>query len=308
MGGISFNPDKDIPDLSGKVFLITGGTGGLGKECIIPLAKHNPAHVYFTGRNAESAATAISEAKAVVPGAKVSFIRADLADLESVQEAAKQFVGQSQRLDVLMCNAGIMAHPPGLTKNGYESQFGTNHVGHALLIKLLLPTLERTAQDAHSDVKIILLSSTGFRMHPPAGIIFKDLQTTQDNFMVMGTWIRYGQSKVANVIYAHELARRYPNITSVSVHPGVVKTALVGDLDFWHKALVYATNIGSMKAPEEGAWHQLWAATADKSAMKNGAFYEPMAILGKESKMSSSPELGEDLWTWTQKQLEPYHL
>lgn len=125
-----------------------------------------------------------------------------------------------------MNNAGIMACPEGLTKEGYEIQFGTNHVGHALLTKLLLPTLQRTAKGApEGSVRIVNLSSMGEQMAPkPDGIKFDHLKAP--NSGGINTWTRYGQSKLANVLFAKALAKRYPEIVSTSVHPGVVQTEL----------------------------------------------------------------------------------
>jgi NAD(P)-dependent dehydrogenase (short-subunit alcohol dehydrogenase family) len=126
-----------------------------------------------------------------------------------------------------------MAIPTGLTKDGYEIQFGTNHLGHALLIKLLLPTLQRTADETKggADPRIVLLASKGMTLHPTGGIVFDELRTTQEN-LAFAHWRLYGQSKLANILYAAELARRLPQITSVSVHPGVMMTGLVTGLGF----------------------------------------------------------------------------
>ncbi|KAK9351817.1 hypothetical protein V1523DRAFT_441596 [Lipomyces doorenjongii] len=189
--------------------------------------------IYFTGRDSKRAAAVISECEAKVPNIKLNFIAHDVASLATVA-TAKQLISISQRLDILMCNAGVMALPPGLTEDGYEVQFGANHMGHDL-----------------------------------CGVVFKDLRTTQD-YGLAGQWLRYGQCKLANILYACELARRYPNITTVSVHPS------------------------------------LWAATQDKGKIVNGAYYESFAILGKHDKKSKSEKLAEELWEWTQKKLEGY--
>ncbi|KAI9872075.1 MAG: hypothetical protein M1830_002098 [Pleopsidium flavum] len=302
MGGIKFNPEEDIPDLSGKVVLVTGGTTGLGSRSVLALAKHRPERIYFSGRYSNRAAALISEIKTTVPNANLTFVECDLASLASVKAAAQHFT--SQRLDILMCNAGVMAQPPRLTKDGYEVQFGTNHLGHALLIKLLLSTLIQTAELPNADVRIVILTSLGFRGHPTGGISFKDLRTVQD-LAFAGGWVRYRQSKLANILYAAELGRRYPNITSVSIHPGVVATGLVGNLSFANKMLVYATNLGKVKTPAEGAYNQLWAAASEKGKgeVVNGAFYEPIGVPGKHDKESQSEKLAGELWEWTQREL-----
>jgi NAD(P)-dependent dehydrogenase (short-subunit alcohol dehydrogenase family) len=287
---------------------ILKGTAGLGKESALALAKHHPERIYFSGRNGTRGAAVVTEIVNSVPGVKATFIECDLASLASIANAAKQFTSTSDRLDILMCNAGVMALPPGLTKDGYEVQFGTNHVGHALLIKLLLPTLLRTAELPGSSVRIVLNTSLGFKGHPRGGIQFNDLRTTQGCFPVAGAWIRYGQSKLANILYAAELGRRYPSITSVSIHPGVINTGLVGNLSFLNRALVKVANIGNFMTPEEGIQNQLWAATAKDGDVVNGAYYEPVAVLGAHDKASSNQDLATQLWDWTQKELEPYSL
>lgn len=199
-----------------------------------------------------------------------------------------------------------MAVPPALTADGYEIQFGTNHLGHALLIKHLLPMMLRTAKD-YGDARIVCLTSTGFNVAPKAGIIFKDLRTTMD-MGVGSTWTRYGQSKLANLLYGAQLAERNPDLSVAVVHPGVIHTDLVNGLGFANKILVRLTNIGKMKSPEEGAQNSLWAATVDKKSLRSGEFYEPVAEPGKHSKLSQNTRLAQELWDWTQKELEGHQL
>ncbi|KAJ7479964.1 oxidoreductase [Mycena galericulata] len=301
---MKFNPARDIPDLSGKVIFITGGTAGLGKESILELAKHNPERIYFSGRDAKRAAEVIAQVKTTTPDANVIFIECDLTSLASVEKAAQRVISETDRLDIFIANAGVMNVPPALTKDGYEVQFGINHLAHALLIKLLLPTLLRTAETPNSDVHIVSLTSQGFALHPSGGIIFKDLHTTQGSGLVKP--LRYGQSKLANLLYATELAKRYPQITTVSIHPGVVQTDLVANQGVFSKALVYVTNPFSMLTPAEGARNQLWAATAKKQSIVNGAYYEPVGVPGKLIRKAKDAKLAGQLWEWTQKELEGY--
>ncbi|KAK7045973.1 short-chain alcohol dehydrogenase [Paramarasmius palmivorus] len=295
-----FNPETDIASLSGKVFFITGGTAGIGKSSILQLSKHQPAHIYFSGRDSRKAQAVIEEVKSQVPDAPITFIECDLASLQSVKKAADEFVSLSTRLDVLMCNAGVMALPPGLTKDGYEIQFGTNHLGHALLIKSLLPTLIRTAEQPNSDVRVVILSSQAYLTHPTGGIIFKDLHTPQD-MAIFGAMTRYSQSKLANLLYAAELARRYPNITSVSIHPGIVKTELMHGAS---SAMQKLSAVWRMVSPEQGAHNQVWASTCEKSKLVNGAYYEPVGKLTEKCREGKSSQLAERLWDWTEAELK----
>ncbi|KAJ5923346.1 hypothetical protein N7454_008591 [Penicillium verhagenii] len=306
MPDFNFNPDTDIPDLSGKTIFITGGTNGLGAQSAIHLSKHNPAHIYISGRNAQKAEKVISQIRDSGSRTEVTFIESDLASLESVKAAADKFTSQTNRLDILMCNAGIMAQPPGLTKDGYEVQFGTNHLGHALLIKKLLPLLETTSNEG-GDARIIILTSQGLLLHPSGGIAFSDLKTVQD-CLFPGAWRRYGQSKLANLLYARELARRYPGILSVPIHPGVVATDLVASQGFLDKAVIYGTSAGKLLKPEQGAYNQCWAATVARAGVTNGAYYEPV---GKEKesrldKTAKDDSLAGRLWDWTEEALKEF--
>ncbi len=168
----------------------------------------------------------------------MTFIEMDMSSLHAVKDALKKFT--HERLDILMCNAGIMAVPPALSKDGFEIQFAVNHLAHAMVIDQLLPVLQRTSDLPEADVRIICLSSEGHAGHPSGGFLFDKLRTPMDTFF--GSWIRYGQSKLANVMYAAELARRFPKILSVSVHPGVVATELVTKLGPVRKSIVYGAN------------------------------------------------------------------
>jgi len=297
-----YNPDTAIPSLTGKVILVTGGTNGIGEVSVANLARHNPSHIFFTGRNAKSASSITSAAKSVAgPSTKVSFLECDFTDLSSVQSAARKFASQESRLDVLMCNAGIMAVAPALTKQGYEIQFGVNHVAHALLIKLLFPTLEKTAGS-----RIVNLTSLGYMLSPESGIAFDQIKTTQD-VGPGGEWMRYGQSKLANIVYAAALADRYPDITSVAVHPGAVDTDLVGNLNPEQKALVYDFN-PQLLTREEGAHSQLWAATVEKAKLSSGTFYVPVGQEGPRDEKSQDKALQKRLWEWSQEELKGWNL
>ncbi|KAJ6588800.1 oxidoreductase [Mycena capillaripes] len=303
---MKFNPSTDIPDLAGKVILVTGGTGGIGKESVLALAKHNPKSIYFTGRNSSRANEVIAEIKSTAPSVTIVFLECDLESLAAVERGAKQFISQSDRLDILMCNAGVMNVPPALTKDGYEVHFGTNHLAHALFIKLLLPTLLRTAEAPGGDVRVIPLTSQAFAMHPMGGILFDDLRTTQVSGLVK--FLRYGQSKLANILYASELAKRYPQITSVSIHPGVVRTDLLAQQDYITRALAFLTHPFSMLTPAEGAYNQCWAATVDKAKITNGEYYEPVGVPGGHARLSRDAKLASRLWDWTEKELESYDI
>ncbi|KAK5078967.1 hypothetical protein LTS08_003881 [Lithohypha guttulata] len=320
---VNFSPDKDIPDLSGKVILITGANVGLGRESLHQLAKHNPRTIYLAARSKAKADQTIKEINDTLPDtaqSTIRFLECDLTSFDSIKKAAKTFTSESDRLDILMNNAGIMACPEGLTNEGYEVQFGTNHVGHSLLIKLLLPTLQKTAKDAPTgSVRIVNLSSAGEQLAPkPDGIKFDSLKTP--NSGGLSTWTRYGQSKLANVLYARALAKRYPEIVSVSVHPGVVQTELTrGPLASYGSWLYYPTKIMAAlfcKSVAQGALNQTWAAVAPVAkqeggqGVKNGTFYHPVGVAGKDSGLAKDEHdvLSDKLWEWTEKELKGQEL
>lgn len=313
MVSIDFNPAEDIPDLSNKVIFITGGTNGLGKKTVHHLASHNPAKIIFTGRKQAAADAVISQCKAQYPSVPVSFIKCDLASLDAVKTGAKQILAQNDRLDILLAVAGIMCVPAALTTDGYEMQFGTNHVGHALLITLLLPLLEKTAASPASDVRVVIYSSEAAQppLPPAGGIEFEKLKTTQD--MMFGGWRRYGQSKVANVLYARELAKRHPSLTIVPIHPGVAMTNLVDSLGFFYRWFVKIAAASQTRPPNEVAWNGLWAATAPRKGkdqkgdklreVESGVFYNPVGVTAPLAGALGDDKVAERLWQWTEHEL-----
>lgn len=267
------------------------------------LVKHNPGCVLFTGRNPKSAEITIQRANAAAPGVSVSFVLCDLASLPSVKKAADKILAECSRLDLFLPNAGIMARPPGLSSDGYELQFATNHLGHALLTQKLLPLLEKTAGMPNADVRIIYTTSTAWR----GGSILVDRLKSKMESPVMGRWLRYCHSKLANLLYARELARRYPNLLSFSITPGVVSTGLVTGLGLFDRAFIYVSQLGRVLTVEEGTYNHLWAISTPRESILRGAFYEPVGELSKmETKQSRDPELGLELWKWTEKELEKW--
>lgn len=281
------------------------GNAGLGKQTIVYLAAHSPARIYLAARSADKAAAAIADIQREVPSAAVEHLPLDLTSFSSIAEAASTFKSREQRLDILVNNAGIMMTPFSLTKEGYEVQFGTNHVGHALLTKLLMPVLLQTAEQPGADVRIINVSSMGMFAAPSGGIIFN-----QADLEKQYTWRRYGQSKLANILFSRELAARYPQITSVSVHPGVIITDLYNafvssplmKLGLWFYKQLWPILPGHFKDAKGGALAQTHLATADKSSLQNGEFYRPVGLVTKGSKYCQDAGLARKLWEWTEEE------
>ncbi|KAK5046922.1 hypothetical protein LTR84_007276 [Exophiala bonariae] len=295
---IHFNPVRDIPSLAGKVILITGANSGLGKQSALELAKHNPAQIWMAARNLEKGNEAVAEVKRQIPAAAVSFLELDLSSFESIKKAAKTTIAQSDRLDVLMLNAGLMGCPPAQSKEGYEMQMGTNHVGHALLLKLLTPLLLKTATT--HPVRVVSLASSAWKYAGPEKIQFSTLKTLEGVTPVN----RYIQSKTANMLYAQEFARHYPQLTTVSIDPGEVDTQLFsrepGDEQMVHLQTVVAP--ARVRPVEEGVKNQLWAATAEEG-VTSGSHYAPIGV-AEQSGLVLDKDLARQLWEWTAKELD----
>jgi len=205
-----------------KHIIITGGAGGLGWETARALAVHG-AHVLITCRSEAQGSDAISRIKKLHPDVDVDFAAGvELGSLASVRDFAKSYINGGKPLDILINNAGVMACPLQYTSDGLEMQFGVNHISHFLLTKLLLPVLTRSGTQ-ESKSRVISLSSIGNWLYSPAcGILLDDL----DGKKCYHKWERYGQSKLANILFAKELnsicAAQNLSVVSCAVHPGVI--------------------------------------------------------------------------------------
>ncbi|KFY45968.1 hypothetical protein V494_00688 [Pseudogymnoascus sp. VKM F-4513 (FW-928)] len=293
---IKFDPDQDIGDLQGKVILVTGGNNGLGKETVLRLAKHNPKCIYLGTRSLERGEAALDDIKNETPDSNIRLLEIDMASFASIESAVAVVKADFDRLDVLINNAGISNLPPDVTKDGYELQFGTNHMGHALLTKLLLPTMLKTAESAPAGaVRIVNISSDGHYHTTAPGINFDDLNLGNN-------WARYAQSKLANILHAKALAKRYPTIISVAVSPGTVRTSIFEKMNSpVLNVLITLFGWASLVTIPEGCKNQLWAATAP--GVEPGFYYWPIGIKGGGNKFARDEALEEKLWEWTEAEL-----
>lgn len=211
----------DIPDQSGRVAVITGANTGLGYETALALAERG-AHVVLAVRNLDKGKDAVSRIARQSPGADVALQELDLASLASVRSAAEALRTAHDRIDLLINNAGVMWTPKGITKDGFELQFGTNHLGHFALTGLLLDRLLPVAGS-----RVVTVSSVGHRIQ--AGIHFDDLQWER-SYSRVGA---YGQAKLANLMFTYELQRRLaPHGTTIAAaaHPGGSRSELTRNL------------------------------------------------------------------------------
>ena len=307
----TFEPDRDIPDLSGKVILVTGANSGIGRETALQLAKHNPSRIFVGARSQAKAEEAIEQIKQALPdtasSVSLTFLQLDLSSFQSIKSAVETFRASSDRLDILINNAGIMATPPGQTEEGYEIQFGTNHMGHALLTRLLLPVLKQAVStEANADVRVIFLSSALESNAPKTG--YESDSTLKTNMEDFSTWTRYGQSKLANLHYSRALSQHHPEIKFVSLHPGVVETNLftefISGMNWLASAAMrFATGFITVGV-EKGALTSLWAATSADA--KSGVFYHPVGVTGKDTKLAKDEGVCRRLWDFTEKELQSH--
>jgi NAD(P)-dependent dehydrogenase (short-subunit alcohol dehydrogenase family) len=250
----------DIPDQTGRVAIVTGANTGIGLETARMLAQKG-ARVVLACRSREKGEAAALRIAGERPSGSAAFAPLDLSDLDSVATFARDFAAADARLDLLVNNAGVMVPPLGRTKQGFELQFGTNHLGHFALVARLLPLLERGA-----GARVVVVSSTAQNM---GRIDFDDLNWERRSY---SAWAAYGQSKLANMMFALELRRRLARAGSelrvTAAHPGWTAT----DLQRTSGIVRLLNPLFAMK-PHDGALPTLRAAT-DPSA-ESGSYWGP---------------------------------
>jgi protochlorophyllide reductase len=246
-----------IPDQTGRVALVTGGSSGLGLETARALVARG-ATVILACRSPERAEQARQTLLPAVRGGALDLLDLDLADLTSVGAAASAVADRYGRLDLLINNAGVMGLPRTLTRDGFERQFGINHLGHFALTQALRPLLR-----GRPDARVVTVTSGAQYF---GRIAFDDLQGERR----YDRWQAYGQSKLANVMFAFELQRRLDAegaaVRSLAAHPGVARTNLqpasVAASGSWLEPLAYRLMAPLFQSAAMGALPQLYAATA----------------------------------------------
>ncbi|KAF9479833.1 NAD(P)-binding protein [Pholiota conissans] len=289
---------KDIPDLSGKVIIVTGANTGIGKETARALLVHN-AKVYIACRHPEKAAQTIKDLKKDTEK-EALFLKLDLGNLKSVKVAAEEFIAKEKELHVLFNNAGVMTPPISqLTAQGYDLQFGTNVLGHFYFTKLLIPLLlAGTKSSPDGKARIVNTSSSASIWTDK--IDFNTLSDTAARKR-KGPYALYFQSKLGNVLVSNEYARRYGNqgIVSTSLNPGNIQSELVRYMNpvalFFAKFALWETRYGALT--------QLWAGTSPEGAELNGEYLIPWARVGTGNKIAQDLKLREDVWNWLEEQI-----
>ena len=250
----------DLPDQTGRTALVTGANSGLGFHTSLELARRG-ARVLMACRDPQRAQAALDRLLAAAPGAAAELVALDLASLASVETAAADVAARVASLDVLVCNAGVMAPPRTLTVDGFELQLGTNHLGHFALTGRLLPLLG-------SGSRVVVVSSGAHRF---GKIAFDDLMGARS----YSPWRAYGQSKLANLLFASQLARR-TSLFVAAAHPGYAATHLQSGQGGLQEAVMRLGNATIAQSDAQGAWPSLYAAAAPEA--RSGAYYGPALL------------------------------
>lgn len=277
-------------DLSGQTILITGCNSGLGFETMRVLTERG-ATVFAAARTLEKA----EAAGANVQGETIPVV-CELGDPDSVRACAEEVRGQDRELDAIICNAGIMALPKRETLFGYEKQFFVNHVGHFILVTELLDTLA-------DDGRVVVLSSDAHKLAPSEGIDFDDL-SAQKRY---GAWRAYGQAKLANLLFARELGRRFSEQGSErranAVHPGPIDTNLTRNMNAIARVGWSVLGPLFLKSIPEGSATQTWAAVHPDTKDINGEYLADCNV-ARSSKNGADMELAKRLWKETERIVE----
>jgi len=263
----------DVPEQSGRVFVITGANSGLGLESTRMIAKAG-ASVVMACRNAKKAEEAVGFVKSTVPTAALEVMVLDLSSLASVEAFAKELAERHSAIDVLVNNAGVMALPYSKTADGFEMQLGTNHLGHFALTSRLMPLLERS----HAPRVV----TVGSQVHRLGTINFDDLMGETS----YSSWLAYCHAKLANLLFTFELERRLrargKKSIAVAAHPGYASTNLlsVGSAPEGPSLTAMVTQLGNMllaQSAEMGALPQVYAAVHPE--VKGGQYIGPDGLL-----------------------------
>ena len=270
-----------------KVVLITGGNAGIGKETAVGLAQQG-ARVLITSRDAERGAGALAEILDRSGSAAVEVVALDLADLASVRRCAAEVLQRTDRLDVLVDNAGLVMSRRTQTADGFETTFGVNHLGHFLLTNLLLDRLRASAPS-----RVVVVSSDAHKQ-ARHGLDFDDLQSERS----YRPFVVYGKTKLANIYFARELARRLEGtgVTANSLHPGFVASRFARDGDtgsLLQLAMLLARPFAISQVA--GARTSIWLASSSDVDGVSGLYFYKCAS-AHTSKAGADDEAAKRLW------------
>lgn len=307
---------SEIPDLRGRVFIVTGGSSGIGYATVQHLVRRG-GRVYMAARNEEKARTAIDHLEPEPGVGEVCFLKLDLSDPREARKAALEFISKERRLDVLINNAAMPRSPYAKTHEGIQDIMMVNHISPFVFTMSLLPLLEETAKHSQSDVRVVNVSSDGI-MFLKRGIRFRNLDDFNDehNGEFAPDLARYCRSKLANILFTKALqkrlnARNVP-ILALALNPGLVCTdGVLNDVRSQPPIIshIFTMAIRALwAAPSRGALTSVFAATApvvrDQPQLYGGAYLQPPGKLGRPPNADArSLELAEELWDTTERLL-----
>ena len=270
--------------MQGKTILITGGNAGIGKSTAEGLVKLG-AHVIITSRDLEKGEQALQEIKHSVPDAKIDLFSCDLASFASIHHLAGKVRQKFNRLDVLINNAGLFSSHFQQTREGFEMQFGVNHLGHFLLTKLLMDMLK-----AAPNPRVINVSSSAHFKGDIDFSSFKQVSAHYNGFKA------YAQSKLANILFTKELARRFANLDCNCLHPGVVRTGIGTKNANLTMSLIWRLWQPFMCTPEKGARTSIYLASAPEVEGVSGKYFHHNQKPCVPARLARSPALAQKLW------------
>ncbi|KAG0702645.1 NAD(P)-binding protein [Suillus ampliporus] len=311
----SFDPVTDLPDLSGKVILITGGNAGIGYSTVKHLARHG-AKVYMAARNQSRAEAAIAQLKAegLGPGnGDVIWLELDLKDPRNAKKTAEEFMKLEKRLDVLIHNAAMLVETYSMTPDGVQEIVIVNLISPTVLTRSLQPLLDQTAAEPNSDVRVVVVASEGHRL-VSGKPRFRNLDDLNDELKssLVPSFARYCMSKLLNMLYASELHRRLTAvgspITVIALHPGAVNTFSekppLSNFKFIVKPIVSLFFVEQ----DQGACNSAFAAASEEVAKQRekykGAYILPVGKVGEPTKTAKDEGLAKELWDTVEKFLE----
>ncbi|KAL4952283.1 hypothetical protein BDW69DRAFT_23425 [Aspergillus filifer] len=298
--------EANLPDQSGKVFIVTGATSGYGLLLSTFLYKKN-AKVYLAARNAKKTEEVIADIKKGNPNSKgqLEALSLNLSDLSTIRKSADEFLAKETKLNVLWNNAGVMFPPEGAkTTQGYELQLGTNNIGHHLFVKLLYPVLAATArQEPPNSVRVVWVASDAVGWAPKPAINFDNLDYHRNE----NARVKYGRSKAGTIMQALELLRRgkEDGIVSISLDPGIATTGLQRDMN---KFMATAVKLIANK-PEVGAYTQLYAGLSPDVTTEIAAkewIVHPGRVACPRQDLFKDKEMAAKFWEWNEQQVKPY--
>ncbi|MGO4349905.1 SDR family oxidoreductase [Paenibacillus sp. MCAF9] len=281
-----------MSNMTGKVVAVTGANSGMGLATTVELAKQG-AHVVMICRSKERGERALEQARSQSGSSDIVLMTCDLGSFASIRTFTAAFKQKYSQLDVLINNAGVVALKRSITSDGFESQIGINHLGHFLLTNELLDLLQRAPQG-----RIINVSSGA---HKAGRIHFDDPNLTRGYNVAKG----YAQSKLANILFTNELAKRLAGtrVTVNSLHPGAVATNIGVDRKSGFGKTVHKLLKPFFRTPLEGAKTAIYLASSDEAANLTGQYFIDSKSVQTASK-ASNPELAAKLWAWSEQQVK----